>query len=101
MDPDAIDRVVRKYAAELGLDRGYSAHSMRATFIATALEKGKTPVLEGDEWRKPFASIPTATLRDLRDRALIATLTDSFTRTTAALKMRVEDLRPRGPGWTV
>jgi integrase/recombinase XerD len=27
MDPDAIDRVVRKYAAELGLDRGYSAHS--------------------------------------------------------------------------
>ena len=23
MDPDAIDRVVRKYATELGLDRGY------------------------------------------------------------------------------
>jgi integrase-like protein len=40
MDPDAIDRVVRKYAAELGLDRGYSAHSMRATFITTALENG-------------------------------------------------------------
>ena len=29
MDPDAIDRVVRKYAGALGLDRGYSAHSMR------------------------------------------------------------------------
>jgi integrase/recombinase XerD len=40
MDPDAIDRVVRKYAAALGLDRGYSAHSMRATFITTALEHG-------------------------------------------------------------
>jgi site-specific recombinase XerD len=40
MDPDAIDRVVRKYAAMLGLDRGYSAHSMRATFITTALENG-------------------------------------------------------------
>jgi integrase/recombinase XerD len=40
MDPDAIDRVVRKYAGELGLDRGYSAHSMRATFITTALENG-------------------------------------------------------------
>jgi integrase/recombinase XerD len=40
MDPDAIDRVVRKYATELGLDRGYSAHSMRATFITTALENG-------------------------------------------------------------
>jgi site-specific recombinase XerD len=40
MDPDAIDRIVRKYAGELGLDRGYSAHSMRATFITTALENG-------------------------------------------------------------
>ena len=40
MDPDAIDRVVRKYAKRLGLLRGYSAHSMRATFITTALENG-------------------------------------------------------------
>jgi len=40
MDPDAIGRVVRKYAPELGLDRGYPAHSMRATFITTALENG-------------------------------------------------------------
>jgi integrase/recombinase XerD len=40
MDPDVIDRVVRKYAAALGLDRGYSAHSMCATFITTALENG-------------------------------------------------------------
>jgi integrase len=40
-------------------------------------------------------------MRDLRDRALIATLTYSFARITAALKMKVEDLRPRGAGWTV
>jgi integrase len=40
MDPDAIDRLVRKYATRLGLARGYSAHSMRATFITTALENG-------------------------------------------------------------
>jgi integrase/recombinase XerD len=40
MDPDAIDCVLRKYAGVLGLDRGYSAHSMRATFITTALENG-------------------------------------------------------------
>lgn len=40
MDPDAVDRVVRKYALGLGLDRGYSAHSMRATFITTALDNG-------------------------------------------------------------
>jgi integrase/recombinase XerD len=40
MDPDAIDRLVRKYVAVIGLARGYSAHSMRATFITTALENG-------------------------------------------------------------
>jgi integrase/recombinase XerD len=40
IDADAIDRMVRKYAAKIGLARGYSAHSMRATFITTALENG-------------------------------------------------------------
>jgi integrase len=35
------------------------------------------------------------------DRALIATLTYSFARITAALKMKVEDLRSRGAGWTI
>jgi site-specific recombinase XerD len=40
LDPDAIDRMVRKYAAAIGLAHGYSAHSMRATFITTALENG-------------------------------------------------------------
>src|SRR3979411_2189505 len=38
-------------------------------------------------------------MRDLRDRALIATLTYSFARIGAALKMKVEDLRPKGAGW--
>jgi integrase len=38
--PDAIDRVLRRYARRIGLDRGYSAHSMRATFITTTLENG-------------------------------------------------------------
>ena len=58
-------------------------------------------MLEGEEWRKLLDSIPVTTLRDLRDRALIATLTYSFARVSAALKMKVEDLRPRGAGWTV
>jgi site-specific recombinase XerD len=48
------------------------------------VKTGKTPVLEGEEWRKLLDSIPTATLRDLRDRALIATLTYSFARINAA-----------------
>ena len=40
MDRDAIDGPVRKYTTALGLDRGYSAHSMRATFVTTTLENG-------------------------------------------------------------
>src|SRR5260370_36006573 len=60
------------------------------------VKTGKTPVLEGTEWRELLDSIPSATLRDLRGRALIATLTVSFARSTAALKMKVEDLRRGG-----
>ena len=65
------------------------------------VKTGKTPVLEGDEWRRLIDSIPTDTVRDLRDRALIATLTYSFARIGAALKMRVEDLEPKGSGWLI
>src|SRR5271168_3232605 len=63
------------------------------------VKTGKTPVLEAPEWRKLIDSIPTETVRDLRDRALIATLTYSFARITAALTMKVEDLRPQGASW--
>jgi site-specific recombinase XerC len=45
----------------------------------------KMPVLEGAEWRKLLKSIPDTNLRDLRDRALIATLAYSFARINAAL----------------
>jgi site-specific recombinase XerD len=63
------------------------------------VKTGTTPVLEAGEWRRLMDSIPAETVRDLRDRALIATLTYSFARITAALKMKVEDLRPQGAGW--
>jgi site-specific recombinase XerD len=43
------------------------------------VKTGKTPVLEGAQWRKLLASIPDMTLRDMRDRALIATLTYFWT----------------------
>jgi site-specific recombinase XerD len=65
------------------------------------VKTGKTPALDGTEWRKLIDSIPATTLRDLRDRALIATLTYSFARITAALTMKVEDLRPKGAGWEI
>ena len=65
------------------------------------VKTGKTPVLESGEWRKLLGAIPTDTVRDLRDRALFATLTYSFARITAALKMKVEDLRPKDAGWQI
>jgi site-specific recombinase XerD len=65
------------------------------------VKTGVTPVLDGKEWRKLIDTIPTDTMRDLRDRALIATLTYSFARIGAALKMKVEDLRPQGAGWVL
>ena len=39
MSPDTIDWMVRKYTTGIGLPRGYSAHSIRTTFITT-LENG-------------------------------------------------------------
>jgi integrase/recombinase XerD len=40
LHPETVNRILLKYAALAALDRGYSAHSMRATFITTALDKG-------------------------------------------------------------
>lgn len=62
---------------------------------------GKTPVLDAADWRRLIDSIPTETVRDLRDRALIATLTYSFARIGAALRTKVEDLRAQGPSWQI
>jgi site-specific recombinase XerD len=65
------------------------------------VKTGKTPVLDGKEWRRLIDTIPADTVRDLRDRALIATLTYGFARIGAALKMRVEDLQSKGSGWLI
>jgi len=41
MTPDLVDKVLRKWVSRvLGFTRGFSAHSMRATFITRALENG-------------------------------------------------------------
>ena len=39
---------------------------------AHVVKTGKTPVLDAPEWRRLLDAIPTDTVRDLRDRALIA-----------------------------
>lgn len=43
LDPDTIDRIVKRYVKQAGIGKGttkYSAHSMRATFITTTLDNG-------------------------------------------------------------
>jgi site-specific recombinase XerD len=37
---DSVNRIVKKYAARLGIEQGYSAHSCRSTFITHALSAG-------------------------------------------------------------
>jgi hypothetical protein len=68
MDPDAIDRVVRKFATEIWLDRDYSAHSMRATFVTTALENGAQleDVQKAAARARPNSMIGEATIRRRR-----------------------------------
>jgi site-specific recombinase XerD len=62
---------------------------------------GRTAVLNATQWRRLIDTIPTDTVRALRDRALIATLTYSFARVTAVLQLRVDDFRPLEVGWVL
>ena len=65
------------------------------------VNKGKPPVLDGDEGRRLLDSIDTSTVVGLRDRALIALLIYTFARVSAALHMNVEDYYPQGKRWWV
>jgi integrase/recombinase XerD len=64
LTPQMVDRVLRKYARHIGLDRGYSAHSMRATFITTALDNGAS--LEDVQSAAGHADPSTTKLYDRR-----------------------------------
>jgi integrase len=37
---DSVNRILKKYSRQLNQPTGFSAHSMRATFITTALDNG-------------------------------------------------------------
>ncbi|MDE2774290.1 MAG: tyrosine-type recombinase/integrase [Gemmatimonadota bacterium] len=56
------------------------------------VRRGTTPVLSAAECRRFLRSIPVETVGGLRDRALIATMTYSFARVSAALAMNVKDV---------
>jgi site-specific recombinase XerD len=62
---------------------------------------GKTTVLDTDQARTLLDSIDISTVVGLRDRALIALITYSFARVSAAVAMDVEDYHPKGKRWWV
>ena len=57
-----------------------------------SVRRGKTPVLSTAECRRFLRGIPTDTVGGLRDRALIAVMTYSFARVSAALAKNVKDV---------
>ena len=61
--------------------------------------RGKTPFLSADDARTLLRSIDPSTLMGLRDRALIAVMTFSFARVSAAVGMAVEDYYANGKKW--
>ena len=65
-----------------------------------SVRRGKTPVLSTAECRRFLRRVPTDTVGGLRDRALVAVMTYSFARITAALAMNVKDVfRMEGRLW--
>lgn len=64
LHPDMIDRLLRRYAKKIGLRRGFSAHSMRATFITRTLENGAS--LEEVQRAAGHADASTTKLYDRR-----------------------------------
>ena len=67
-----------------------------------AVKTGRMPVFDVAEWQCLIEAIPTTTIRDLRDHALmITTLTYGFARIGAVHKMRVQDLQPKSSAWVI
>jgi site-specific recombinase XerC len=73
------------------------AHAVRGP--KHSVKRGKTPVLSAAQARQLLDSIDVSTIVGLRDRALIALMTFSFARVSAAVGMRVEDYFADGKRW--
>jgi site-specific recombinase XerD len=58
--------------------------------------RGLTPVLLPEEARAILDAIDISTIKGLRDRALIATMTFTFARISATLALKVSDYQTRG-----
>lgn len=65
-----------------------------------SVKRGKTPVLASDEMGEFLRTLPTDSLRALRDRALLSVMAYTFARIDAVLLLNVEDyFVQRRRGW--
>jgi integrase/recombinase XerD len=63
------------------------------------VKRGKAPVLSSEQARTLLDSIDTDTIDGLRDRALIGVMIYSFSRVSAAVRLKVADYYPAGKRW--
>ena len=76
------------YLVRTGVVEHNPAHAVRGPSHDAV--RGKTPILSPQEARRLLESIPETDVVGLRDRALIALMTYSFARVSAAVGMKVE-----------
>jgi len=63
--------------------------------------EGSTPILTADEARAFIEGLPTETIKDKRDKAIIGILTYTFARVSAVVRMTVGDYYQTGNRWKV
>jgi site-specific recombinase XerD len=63
--------------------------------------EGSTPILTAEEARSFIEGLPTGSIKDKRDKALIGILTYTFARVSAITKMRRKDYYRAGRRWKV
>ncbi len=96
LDPDLIDRIVRKYVREIGLHRGFSAHSMRATFITRAPDNGASleEVQRAGGHAEAFPVVAvTASVMDLDRRRILAAGFDAYVGKPVNIRELIETLQ--------
>lgn len=65
------------------------------------VEEGSTPILTADEARELIEGLPTETIKDKRDKAIIGILTYTFARVSAVTRLTVGDYFQAGRRWRV
>jgi site-specific recombinase XerD len=65
------------------------------------VEEGSTPILTAEEARDFIEGLPTGSIKDKRDKAIIGVLTYTFARVSAIVRMKRSDYYQAGRRWTV